>query len=249
MKGFGMYKSTVKAFTLIELLVVISIIAILIAILLPALAKARESTRRVQCQTRQHQLIIGTLAFAADNKGKFMNRGRTKYTHSTDHPSSYSSSSAYADAIPDVPYPINDWCNNYLGIDRANALFCTGSLNNDPNRNPYTSGYQDQYMTYQYFGDASTKARFANFTWQSTVPVPTPEDVHASSKTPMWACMTFKKVSSGTYVGHDAVESVQSYTGQNAAQLDGSAKWVTTDDLERYGYVSGSLIFYWMTYR
>ena len=44
-----------RGFSLIELLVVISIIALLIALLLPALSRAREAARRVECGTRVRQ--------------------------------------------------------------------------------------------------------------------------------------------------------------------------------------------------
>jgi prepilin-type processing-associated H-X9-DG protein/prepilin-type N-terminal cleavage/methylation domain-containing protein len=56
-----------NAFSLLELLVTIAIIGILTALLLPALSRARQNARQIQCVGNLHQLGLGIQSFAADN--------------------------------------------------------------------------------------------------------------------------------------------------------------------------------------
>ncbi len=60
-----------EKFTLIELLVIVGIIFVLIAMLLPALAKSKEKTRRVNCMSNLKKLGLSIQTYASDFEDMF----------------------------------------------------------------------------------------------------------------------------------------------------------------------------------
>lgn len=70
------HRPTARAFTLIELLVVTAIIALLIGVLLPALGKARNAARAVECLSNTRSIAVAMTMYTDDDEDRYFPTAR-----------------------------------------------------------------------------------------------------------------------------------------------------------------------------
>ena len=231
-------KKFASRFTLVELLIVIAIIAILAAMLLPALSRAKESSRRAVCLNNQGQSARAIWLWAGDN-----NRELPSSEPDDGQPAHRS--------LGDTGTVGYEAIRDGLGGD---FLHCPGTQVAPFFHAPTTQW--KMVTTPQYLGNLDTSS-FAPTSWGSQI-LETADRLTDDPRTPLFACRSIRSVPNNRttfFHGANGRVSIASSVDPIAsgmqvvpeARLDGAARKVRPMELIAYSRVASGVSSLWLS--